>query len=84
MAATKLARELRREGLSVEIDYGATKLKKSLGAASKLGARFAIIVGEDEMAKGRYQVKDMTSGQQEEVEPARIALYLKQKVGSEG
>jgi histidyl-tRNA synthetase len=82
--ATKLARELRHEGLSVEMDYGATKLKKSLGAASKLGARFAIIVGEDEMAKGRYQVKDMTSGQQEEVEPARMALYLKQKVGSEG
>ena len=80
--AQKLARELRHSGLSVEIGYDARKLKKSLGAASKLGARFAIILGEGELASGRYQVKDMTSGQQEEVEPARIAAHLKQRIGT--
>ncbi len=78
--ASRLARELRREGLSVEIGYEPVKLKKSLGIANKVHARFAIIVGEDELASGRYQVKDMSTGQQEAVEPARIAAYLKQKL----
>jgi histidyl-tRNA synthetase len=59
-------------------------LKKSLGVANRLGARFAIIVGEGELAAGRYQVKDMTTGQQEEVEPGRIASYLKGKLTSSG
>ncbi|PYV18856.1 MAG: histidine--tRNA ligase [Acidobacteria bacterium] len=84
--ATKLARDLRREGLSVEIrrPTDAAKLKKSLGVASKLSARYSIIIGEDEVAKGRYQVKDMTSGQQEEVEPARLVAYLKVRMGTGG
>ena len=77
--ASELARQLRREGLSVEIGYEPAKLKKSMGVASKLGARFAIIIGDGELASGRYQVKDMTAGQQEEVEPARIASYLKNR-----
>jgi len=80
--ASQLARELRHEGLSVEIDYQPIKLKKSLGIASKLGARFAIIVGEGELASGRYQVKNMRTGQQEEVELARVASYLKEKLAA--
>ena len=70
--------------MSVEIDYEPTKLKKSLGAASKLGARFAIIIGDGELASGRYQVKDMSTGGQEEVESARIASYLKDKIQDSG
>jgi histidyl-tRNA synthetase len=77
--AAKLARTLRNEGLRVELLYDAVKLKKSLGIANKLGARFAVIIGETEIASGRYQVKDMAAGQQEEVEPAKIAEYLKSK-----
>jgi histidyl-tRNA synthetase len=75
--ASALARDLRRQGLTAEISYEPAKLKKLMGIASKLGARFAIIVGEAELEKGRYQVKDMTTGQQEEVEPERIVAYLK-------
>ncbi|PYU89725.1 MAG: hypothetical protein DMG25_18460 [Acidobacteria bacterium] len=82
--AFALVRELRRQSLSVEIDYEPTKLKKSLGAASKLGARFAIIIGDGELASGRYQVKDMSTGGQEEVESARIASYLKGRIQESG
>jgi histidyl-tRNA synthetase len=74
--ASALARELRRQGLSVEIGYQPVKLKKALSLASKLQARFAFIIGEAELASGRYQVKDMMTGQQEEVEPERIRSYL--------
>jgi len=78
--AARLVRELRAQGLSVEIDYDAMKIKKAMGVANKLQARFAIIIGEGELASGRYQVKDMTSGEQQEMVPGIIASYLKEKV----
>jgi len=56
------------------------KIKKAMGVANKLQARFAIIIGEGELACGRYQVKDMASGEQKEVEPATIAAYVKEKL----
>jgi histidyl-tRNA synthetase len=81
-AAARLARELRAHGLSVEIDYDPMKIKKAMGVASKLQARFAIIIGEGELASGRYQVKDMTSGEQKEMEPGTIAARLKEIMNS--
>jgi len=78
--ASQLARELRREGIGVELSYEPMKLKKALGVANKLQAHFAIIIGEEELASGRYQVKDMTSREQEQLEPGAIAPYLKQKL----
>ena len=77
--ATQLVRTLRQQGLRVESNYEAAKLKKSLGQANRLGARYAVIIGEGELAAGRYQVKDMVAARQVEVEPSRIASYLKEK-----
>ena len=78
--AAQLSRSLRQQGWRVESNYGPAKLKKSLGLASKLGARFAVIIGEGELATGRWQVKDMAAGQQEEVEAGRVAAYLREKL----
>jgi len=78
--AQKLARELRREGFSIEISPEPMKLKKSMGIANKLQARFAIIIGEGELKGGRYQVKDMASGNQQEVGPSQIGAILRQKL----
>jgi histidyl-tRNA synthetase len=78
--AAELARSLRNEGWRVEIPYDFTKLKKAMGMANKLNARFAVIIGEVELSSGRYQLKDMNAGSQEEVEPARVAEYLRQKL----
>jgi histidyl-tRNA synthetase len=79
--AQKLARELRREGFSIEISPEPIKLKKSMGIASKLQARFAIIIGEGELASGRYQLKDMISGEQQEVRPSAMVPVLREKLG---
>jgi len=79
--AAQLAQDLRRQGISAELGYEPIKLKKSLSVANKLRARFAVIIGEGELTSGRCQVKDMNTGQQEEVEPARIAQYLQEKLG---
>ena len=78
--ASRLVRELRAQGLSVEIDYDPMKIKKAMGIANKLQARFAIIIGEGELASGKYQVKDMASGEQKELEPGAIAEYVRQKL----
>ncbi|HME01033.1 MAG TPA: histidine--tRNA ligase [Terriglobia bacterium] len=80
--ARQLARELRHQGLSVEIGYEPTKLKKSMGIANRMGARFAVIIGEGELESGRYQVKDMTSGEQQEVEPTELAVYLRNRLAA--
>jgi len=76
--ASRLVRELRAQGLSVEIDYDPIKIKKAMGIANKLQARYAIIIGDGELASGKYQVKDMGSGEQLPLEPAAIAAYVKE------
>ena len=71
-----LARDLRSAGLAVEMGLDG-KLKRSLELANKMGARFALIVGDDEMAAGKYALKDMRSGEQETV--ARVELVQRIK-----
>ena len=77
-----LARELREAGLSVELGLEG-KLKRSMELANKLGVRFTIIVGENEIAAGQYALKHMESGQQEMVERGELARRIGSKqVGS--
>ncbi len=61
-----LARDLRRLGVSVEVAEEG-RLKRTMELANKLGARYALIVGEDELASGRYALKNMQTGEQESV-----------------
>jgi histidyl-tRNA synthetase len=64
--AVLLARELRRAGVSVEFSAD-RKLKRALETANKIGARFALILGDNEIAAGVYALKDMASGEQRDV-----------------
>jgi len=61
-----LARDLRRDGLSVELAM-VRKLTRAMELANKLGARYALIVGDDEIATGKYTLKNMQSGEQQSV-----------------
>ena len=62
----QLAQTLRSAGCSVEMGLDG-KLKRSLELANKMSARFTLIVGENEIAAGRYTLKNMRSGEQETV-----------------
>ncbi len=73
--ALKLARELRRGGLKVELGDGSFRLKKSFETADKV-ARRIVILGEDELASGILTVKDFTSGTQSKVPLAELASVL--------
>jgi histidyl-tRNA synthetase len=65
--AARVARELRRHDLIVELGDESFRLKKSLETASKLGARFALIAGENELSTGVFALKNLASGQQVQV-----------------
>ncbi len=60
--AARLARELRHHDLIVELGDESFRLKKSLETASKLGARFALIVGENEVNSGSFALKNLETG----------------------
>jgi histidyl-tRNA synthetase len=64
--SAQLAYELRRRGAVVELGPNA-KLKRTMETANKLGARYTLIVGENEMSAGQYALKDMASGEQSTV-----------------
>lgn len=78
--AMVLARELRAKGLRVEMDYEGKKgLGNLLDRANKKGARAAVILGEDELARGVAKVKDLATGEQREVALAGVADSVKRK-----
>jgi histidyl-tRNA synthetase len=72
--AARIARDLRRAGRSVELVEA--KLKRAMELANKLGARFTLIVGENEMTAGRYALKNMLTGEQQELTLDEIAARL--------
>ena len=63
--AAQLARELRAQNVMVEIAADSVKLKKALGTASRLRARSVLIIGDKELAEGRYPLRDMARGEQQ-------------------
>ena len=71
-----IARELRSAGLSVELGLDG-KLKRSLELANKLGARFVLMVGENEIAAGRYALKNMQNGEQQAVSRGELVERIK-------
>src|SRR5271157_4076427 len=78
--ALKLARELRRDGISADLGDESFRLKKSFELAEKAGARFIVIVGENEVAAGQFAVKNLESGQQVQVPRAELAAHLRQNM----
>jgi histidyl-tRNA synthetase len=74
--ALRLQRQLRKAGVSAMTDHEGRGLKSQMKRADKLGARFVAILGEDEMAKARWTIRDMKASTQEEVGLDAAAAYL--------
>jgi histidyl-tRNA synthetase len=75
--AVRLARKLRDEGLSVEVPPEDMKLKKSIGLADKLGARYALIIGEDEVASQQFTLKRLAGGEQKKLAESELVAHLR-------
>jgi histidyl-tRNA synthetase len=74
--AARLARELRHHDVIAELGDENFRLKKSLETASKIGARFALIVGENEVKAGAFAVKNLESGEQVSVPRSELAQKI--------
>jgi len=62
-AAFKLIAELRQAGITCDMAYGDRGLKGAMKAADKSGAKYGLVIGDDELATGNCQLKIMNSGE---------------------
>jgi len=74
-AAVKMAHDLRLAGIIVDMAYKGN-VGKRMKRANKQNAVFAILLGEDEMARNVAMVKNLDLGSQEEVSLANLAAYI--------
>jgi histidyl-tRNA synthetase len=77
--AARVARDLRRHDLVVELGDENFRLKKSFETASKLGVRFVLIVGENEVKSGSFALKNQETGEQVSVPRAELAAKIQAK-----
>jgi len=74
------AQELRRRGLACELDYQNRSLKAQMRDANKQGATYVAIVGENELDRGAVVLKEMESGEQEEIPMTSFSQALQEKL----
>ncbi|MGD6832104.1 histidine--tRNA ligase [Sutcliffiella halmapala] len=81
--AVKLLFDLRKAGIVAEKDYQDKKLKAQFKAADRLKSKYTIVFGEDELAKGVVSIKEMETGEQQEVAYEGVVTYLTEKKSGE-
>lgn len=72
----KLAWDLRKQGIKVDIEMSGKKLNKSLNTANKKNIPYVIVLGQDEIKSGKVNIKDMLKGECTEVDMAEIKKYI--------
>ncbi|HZN54411.1 MAG TPA: histidine--tRNA ligase [Candidatus Polarisedimenticolaceae bacterium] len=77
-AAPKLAAALRRDGVSVVMPMQERPMGAQFKRAERLGARFALYVGESEVRAGRYPLKDLRSQTQVVAGPGEVAALVRE------
>ena len=76
-AAIRAAKNLRNAGLSVELPPVEQKFGKALGQADKLGAKFALILGDNEVSSGEWTLKTLATGEQAKFTEPSLLEYLR-------
>ena len=79
-AAFQLCDALRRMGISAEFDHAARSVKAQFKYAGKVGAKYVVVIGSNELESGEYTVKDMANSASETVKAECAAEYLAQKL----
>ncbi|MBO4548776.1 MAG: histidine--tRNA ligase, partial [Abditibacteriota bacterium] len=74
-----LAHSLRQAGIRTETDFTGRSIKAQMKTAGKMNARFAVIIGDNEIASEKAAVKDMQTGVQETADFDRLAGYIQTK-----
>ena len=75
-----LAQELREAGIRTEVALEGGKMGKQLKYADRAGIRYALVLGPDELARDVVSLKDLTSGEQNEVSRVEVSRVLQAKL----
>ncbi len=75
--AVRAAKTLRNAGFSVELPPVEQKFGKALGQADKLGAKYALILGDNEVTSGEWTLKTLADGTQQKVSEQQLIAELK-------
>ncbi|HCY8239467.1 TPA: histidine--tRNA ligase [Staphylococcus aureus] len=75
--AVKLLNRLRHNGIKADKDYLQRKIKGQMKQADRLGAKFTIVIGDQELENNKIDVKNMTTGESETIELDALVEYFK-------
>ena len=78
-AGVHAAKDLRAAGIRVELPPAEQKLGKALERASKLGAHYALILGDNEVAEGKWTLKTLADGTQQKFTEPQLLEFLRSK-----
>lgn len=76
-AALAIAQELRRAGIATGLDLSGGKFAKQFKRADRSGAKWALVLGEDEVSRDVVQVKHLKTGDQKEVNRSELVEFLR-------
>jgi histidyl-tRNA synthetase len=79
-AAVRLTYQLRTAGVQIDKDYLGKKMKAQFKAADRLGSKYVLVLGDRELEDNVVNVKDMTTGEQQEVSLDEVVDYMKEKL----
>ncbi len=77
--ALALAHRLRLAGLRIEVEHRQVGMKAQFKRADKLGARFVIALGDDELSSGQIKIRDMSQGSETEIALDAVESELKRR-----
>jgi histidyl-tRNA synthetase len=78
--AYRIINQLHLDGIRAELDYEGKSLKSQMRRADKLNARYVLILGEDELKRGKAALRNMETKSQEEISIEKLSKILKAKI----
>ena len=79
MKAFELAMQLRNAGIFAEVDHMERSVKAQFKYADKIGAKYVAVIGGNELAEGKANVKSMATGESESVAFENVVAYFQNK-----
>ena len=79
-----LITSLRRAGIRADMAFGARGLKGAMKAADRSGADYALLIGAEERSNGTVRMKDLRSGDQQDVAATSATDWLIERLATEG
>jgi histidyl-tRNA synthetase len=80
LKAFELVNQLHLQGIKAEIDYEGRSLKAQMRRANKFNSRYVLIIGEEELKRGRAILRDMEEKVQDEISLGEVVDVIKRRV----